>query len=58
MNTSTFDEVNYGETDSTCRSLNFNSCIYPSAAASTIYEITLNSTSSISIGSQQTDERE
>ena len=52
------DEVNNGETFSTFRSLHFSSCISPSAAASTISNITLKSASSISIGSQHTAERE
>ena len=52
------DEVNDGDTVSTCRALHFSSCIYPSAAVSTISEMTLNSASSICIGSHHISEKE
>ena len=59
------DEVDEGETVSTCRAIYFSSSISPSAAASTVSDITLNSASSTSytsvtstIGSQHTTERE
>ena len=51
-NISPLDKFNDGDTFSTCRALLFSSCIYPSAAVSTISDMTLNSASSISIGSQ------
>ena len=38
------DEVNDGDKFSTCRALQFSSCISPSAAIITIYNMTLNST--------------
>ena len=57
------DEVNEGQTVSTCLVLHFSSSISPSAAASTIFNITLNSASLIyytlvtcTIGSQHTAE--
>ena len=46
------DEVDDRDTVSTFRALHFSSCISPSAAVSTISDMTLNSASSISIGSQ------
>ena len=52
------DEFNSGDTVSTCCALDFTSCIYPSAAVSTISDINLNSASSISIGSQHISEKE
>ena len=42
-------EVDDGDTVSTCRALQFSSCISPSAAVSTISDMTLNSASTISI---------
>ena len=48
------DEVDDGETVSTCHALHFSSCISPSAAASTVSDITQYSASSIYIGSQHT----
>ena len=44
------DEFDDGDTVSTCRALQFSSCISPSAAVSTIYDLTRNSASTISIG--------
>ena len=46
------DEVDDGDTVSTCRELHFSSCIYPSAAVSTISDMALNRASTISIGSE------
>ena len=43
------DEVDDGDTVYTCRALHFSSCIYPSALVRTIYDMTLNSASSISL---------
>ena len=57
-NTPPLDDINCGDTVSTCRELHFSSCIYPSAAVSTISNITLNSASEISIGSHNIAERE
>ena len=51
------DEVDDGDTVSTLRALNFSSCISPSVAVSTISDMTLNSASPISIGSQHIDEK-
>ena len=51
------DEVDDGDTVSTCRSLQFSSCITPSAAVSTISDMTLNSASTISIGSEHIAEK-
>ena len=45
------DEVDDGDTFSTCRALQFSNCISPYAAVSTISDMTLNSASTISIGS-------
>ena len=47
MNITPLDVVNDGDTVSTCRALQFSNCIYPSAAVSTISDITLNSASTI-----------
>ena len=52
------DEVDGGDTFSTCRALHFSSCIYLSAAASTISNITRYSDSSISMGSHNLAKRE
>ena len=46
------NEVDDGDTVSTCLALHYSSCISPSAEVSTIYGITLNSASSISFGYQ------
>ena len=51
------DEVDDGDTVSTCRELQFYSCISPSAAVSTISDMTLNSVSTISIGSEHISEK-
>ena len=48
-NIPTLDEVDDGDTVSTCRALQFSSCISPSAAVSTISDMILNSASTISI---------
>ena len=42
-NTPPLDEADDGDTVSTCRALQFSSCIYPSAAVRTISDMTLNS---------------
>ena len=55
---STLDEVDDGDKVSTCHALNFSSCISPSEAASTISYMTLNSASTISIGSENISEKE
>ena len=52
------NEVDDRDTVSTCRALRFYSFISPSAAVSTIPDMTLNSASSISIGSQHIAEKE
>ena len=52
------DEVDYGDTVSTCCALTFFSCISPSAAVRTISDMTLNSASSISIGYQHISKKE
>ena len=52
------DEVDGGDTVSTCRALHFSGFISPSASVNTISEITLNSALSISIGSQHISKRE
>ena len=57
-NSSPLDELDDGDTVSTCCALHFTSCISPSAAASNISNITQYSASSISIGSQNISERE
>ena len=57
-NIPTLDEVNDGDTFSTCRALHFSSCISPSAAVSTISNMTLNSASTISIGSEHISKKE
>ena len=44
------DEVDDGDTVSTCRALQFSICISPSAAVINIYDMTQNSASNISIG--------
>ena len=51
------DEVDDGDTVSTCRAIHFSSCISLSTAVSTIYDMTLNSASSISIGYQNITEK-
>ena len=56
-NITTLDEVNDGYTVSTCREINLYSCISPSAAVINIYDTTLNSASTISIGSEHIDEK-
>ena len=45
------DEVDDGDTVSSCRAINFSSCISPYTLSITIYGTNLNSASSISIGS-------
>ena len=52
------DEVDDGDTVSTCRVLHFSSCISPSAAVSTISDMTLNSASTISIVYQHFSKKE
>ena len=51
------DEVNDGETVSTCHAIHFPSYISPSAAAINFSDITQYSASSIYIGYQHTNER-
>ena len=51
------DEVDDGDTVSTCRALQFSSCISPSAAVNTISDMTKNSASTISIGSEHISEK-
>ena len=51
------DEVDDGDTVSTCCALQFSSCISPSAAVSTISDMALNSASTISIGSEHISEK-
>ena len=57
-NTPPLDEVDDGDTVSTCRALHFSSCISPSAAVSTISDMNLNTASTISIGSEHISEKE
>ena len=57
-NINPFDEVDDGDTVSTCRALQFSSCIFPSAAVSTISDMNLKSASTISIGSENISEKE
>ena len=57
-NTPTLDDVDYGDTGSTCRALQFSSCISPSPAVITISYMTLNSASIISIGSEHIYKKE
>ena len=52
------DEVDDRDTVSTCRALQFPSCISPSADVSTISDMTKNSASTISIGSEHFSEKE
>ena len=52
------DDVNDEDTVSTCRVLQFCSCISPSASVSTISDMTQNSASTISIGSEHFSEKE
>ena len=52
------DEVDDGDTISTCYALQFSSCISPSADVSTISGMTLNSASTISIGYEHISEKE
>ena len=52
------DQVDDGYIVSTCRVLQSSSCISPSAAVITIYDMTLNSASTISIGSEQITKKE
>ena len=52
------DEVDDGYTVYTCRALHFSIFISPSAALSTISDMTLNSVSTISIGSEHISEKE
>ena len=52
------DEVDGGDTVSTCRVLHFSSCISPSAADSTISDMNLNSDTSISIVYQHISKKE
>ena len=52
------DEVYDGDTVSTCRALQFSSCISLSTAVSTISDMTLNSASTIYIGSEHIAEKE
>ena len=52
------DKVNYGDIVSTCRALHFSNCISPSEAVSTISDMTLNSASTISIGSEHIAKKE
>ena len=51
------DEVDDGDTVTTCRAIQFSSCISPSAAVSTISNMTINSASTISIGSEHIAEK-
>ena len=55
---SPLDEVDDGDTVSTCRALQFSSFISPSAAVSTISDMTLNSASTISIVSEHIAKKE
>ena len=57
-NIPTLDEVDDVDIGSTCRALHFSSYISPSAAVNTISDMTLNSASLISIGSQHISEKE
>ena len=52
------DEIDDGDTVSTCRELHFSGCIYPSAAVRTIYIMTLNIPLNIYIGSEHISEKE
>ena len=52
------DEVDDGDTVFTCLALHFSSCISSSSVVSTISDMTLNSASSISIGSQHIAKKE
>ena len=52
------DEVNDGDTVSTCRALHFSSCISPSTAVCTNSGMTQNSASTISIGSEHIFEKD
>ena len=52
------DEVYDEDTVSTCRALQFYSCISPSASVSTISDLTQNSASTISIGSDHFPEKD
>ena len=52
------DEVDDGDTVSTCCALHFSSFTSPSAAVSTISDMTLNSASTVSIGSEHIAEKE
>ena len=56
-NITPLDEVDDGYTVSTCRALQFYSCIYPSAAVSTISGMNLNSAPTISIVSEHIAKR-
>ena len=51
------DEVDAGDIVSTCRALQFSSCIYPSAAVRTISDMTHNSASTIFFGSEHISEK-
>ena len=52
------DEVDYKDTVYTFRALQFSSCISPSAAVSTISDMTQNSSSIITIGYEHFSEKE
>ena len=52
------DEVDDGDTFSICHALQFSSCISPSADVSTISDMTKNSASTISIGSEHIAKKE
>ena len=51
------DEVNDGDKFSTYHELQFSSCISPSESVSTIYDMTPNSASTVSIGSEHISEK-
>ena len=57
MNIPPLDEVDDGDTVSTCRVIKFHICISPSASVRTISDMTLNSASTISIGSEHIAEK-
>ena len=52
------DEVDDGDTVSTCRALQLSSCVFPSLAVSTISKMTQKSALTISIGSEHISEKE
>ena len=51
------DEVDGGDKVSTCCALQFSSCMSPYTAVKTILDMTLNSASTISIGSEHISEK-